>query len=312
MGAVMRAFTACVLFLLASVAAFAQTPPVNYFYCYAADPDTRTVYLSQTHPVGPLAERSKYGEEFVAYLRAQNTVKQRIQGHCVMRATADEIARAQIALSKEDCSNCLGATAFTSVYWPRINTPNTPAPPSEAALKPVTPPPGVVTPPEAPAQDPLLRVVVMGNDVTGEVIVGQGGFNLEQVTAERAAKSFPQTGWRKLLASEQTGFGVAACVDDGKINFFVAHGKETLGEAALSAYDAAKPLALKAGKRPFVCKRWHVASVADMNASDAAPDTAMLDLLSGLLRQHFACDMSKDADCTKKIRTRFTAVGVRG
>src|SRR5690606_7590227 len=140
------------------------------------------------------------------------------------------------------------------------------------ALQNVTPPPGPIIVPEEPAKDPLMRVVVMGNDITGEVLVGQGGFNLEKTMQERAAQAAPQTGWRTLLASQDTGHGAAVCVDDGRVNFFAVHGKETLGEAALAAYDAAKPLALKIGKRPFICKHWQVATVAQMNAPDLGPD----------------------------------------
>lgn len=100
---------------LAALPALAE---LRYFYCFVADPAAGVVYASDVHPVGPVAERNRYGDEFVAYLKQQGLARTASSGYCTMRATEGEIQQAQRELLS-GCRECQGATRVTSVLWNR-------------------------------------------------------------------------------------------------------------------------------------------------------------------------------------------------
>ena len=77
--------------LLLSSAAAAQAP--QYFYCFATNAGTGTVYVSDIHEVGPISERRSYGEQFAKYLIGKGKVPVGTDGYCVMRPTKAEIER---------------------------------------------------------------------------------------------------------------------------------------------------------------------------------------------------------------------------
>lgn len=97
--------------------ASAQGP--QFFYCYAVDAKAGRVYLSDTHRVGPVAERRTYGEGFSAYLAKQGKVPAGTAAYCVMRARAEDIERAQLDLSVQNCLECGSASKFEQVAWQR-------------------------------------------------------------------------------------------------------------------------------------------------------------------------------------------------
>jgi hypothetical protein len=79
------------LITLASSAVSAQAQSGLYFYCYAPDPESGTVYMSQPLPAGPVAERAGYGAAYVAHLRSTKRMKGEGQAYCTMRGSEAEL-----------------------------------------------------------------------------------------------------------------------------------------------------------------------------------------------------------------------------
>ena len=100
-----------------AVPAAAQGP--QFFYCYAVDAKAGTVYMSDMHRVGPVAERRTYGTSFSAYLAEQGKVPPGTPAYCVMRASEKEIERGQMDLALGQCPECSGASKFQQVAWRR-------------------------------------------------------------------------------------------------------------------------------------------------------------------------------------------------
>jgi hypothetical protein len=153
-----------VLVILATVHATpAAAFDLQWFYCYAPDPATGKLFVSDRQPIGPVAERAQYGAEFTRHLRAQGLIAQDVQAWCVMRSTAAEIERGMADLAR-DCRECNGAMRRQDVKWPRGATPlagPAPAAATTAGGKPgsATPPPiwlGPTTPPSFAPLPPSL------------------------------------------------------------------------------------------------------------------------------------------------------------
>lgn len=280
---------------------------VQYFYCYVPNAATSTVYMTQTLPVGPVAERGRYGEEYAAYLRGEGLVSASARGYCTMRPTTGEIAVARQDLQSY-CAECNGATRFTTAAWARPGLPNAPEPKTaETSIQAVVPQPSTQTVPLAPEKPPVQRLVVIGNDVTGEVLVVTGP-NAEKTADDTIARSFPPTGWNKLAASEATGYGAALCVDGPPVSFFVAEGKEQLSDAFIEAAAQARDYGKQVGKRPYVCRHWRVKGGSEI---EPAVDSSALDLVKGILVRFVTCQKG-EAICRKDARSSLATVGVRG
>ena len=113
------AWLLAVALLVAGGAAPAQSGGLVYFYCYAPDPASGTVFMSPALPVGPVAERTAYGAEFVAHLKQQGRLRGAAQGYCSMKPSLEAVALAQSRLPKENCAECAGASRFEGVAWNR-------------------------------------------------------------------------------------------------------------------------------------------------------------------------------------------------
>jgi hypothetical protein len=97
----------------------AAAADLQYFYCYAPSPADGTTYMSDVHPVGPVAERRTYGPQFVEYLRSAGKISGSAIGYCVMRATMKEIDRGRADLAQTPCTECAGAEKVAEVGWLR-------------------------------------------------------------------------------------------------------------------------------------------------------------------------------------------------
>jgi hypothetical protein len=131
-----RTLLGCFVLQFISLPALAE---LRYFYCFVPDPAAGVVYASDTQPVGPIAERSNYGSEFVAYLKRQGLAASVSTGYCTMRATEAEIVQAQRDLLS-GCRECKGATRVSSVQWNRQSV-SAPAPAQIPVPNAVTPAP---------------------------------------------------------------------------------------------------------------------------------------------------------------------------
>lgn len=296
------------LSLIAAFAMRAHGGELTVFYCYAPDTSSGVVYLSQPLPVGPVSERSGYGREFAAWLKSADRVRGDVAAYCVMRASHEEITRAQAALSTEACPECAGATRFEPVSWPRATGDVTPAL-AKHADQPVRPEPPAPTQSTRNVDGDLL--VVMGNTETGKMLVVSN--HPDAVSMARAqAKTIRATGWTTLLTTSEPGFGAAFCVRSGKaVRFFVAHAQPSMKDAIARAREFAAPYAAEISQEAKVCG-------APWNAR--APDSVeresgVIDDMKDAVRKEVACDpraKSGDANarpCPKKDPS-FT--GVRG
>ncbi len=292
-------------------AAFAQDS-VQYFYCYVPNAATGTVYMTQTLPVGPVSERGKYGEEYAAYLRGEGLVSPSARGYCTMRATTAEIATARQDIQGGYCPECNSATRFTTAPWSRPGMKNAPEPKTaDAAIQAVIPQQPKQTVPLAPEKAPALRLAVMGNDVTGEVLVVTGP-NAEKAAEDAAATAFPTTGWKKLAASEASGYGLALCVDGPPINFFVAEGAPTIADAFAEAAMQARAYAKQTGKRPYLCKHWHI---KEPGYVEPVWESSVLGTIKGAIRKAVTETDECTADtatCKERAKHVFVTWGVRG
>jgi hypothetical protein len=117
----MRRTIGAAALLAASWTGTATAYELNWFYCFAPDPETGTVHVSERLPVGPVAERAGYGREFVEHLQDRRLLGPDMQGYCFMAETEAEIERAQRDLGT-DCRVCGGASRFVRIAWPRPGT----------------------------------------------------------------------------------------------------------------------------------------------------------------------------------------------
>ena len=99
-------------------AAAAAAQPPRYFYCYAQDPQTRIVYVSDAHDVGPVSERASYGSDFSRFLSAKGKIPSGAPAYCTMQPTKADIDRG-IADLAQYCSGCSGPSGFEDIVWPR-------------------------------------------------------------------------------------------------------------------------------------------------------------------------------------------------
>ena len=232
------------------IAARAQSEP-KLFYCYAPDPKSGTVYLSQTVPVGPVAERARYGAEFTAFLVRTGRIAATVQSYCTMTWSQAEAEKGQRAVQSGYCAECAGIDTFVPVHW---NRPGAPPPGRAPVIVAKTRPPAAPAPePAALPFDVEPYVVVLGNSETGQVLVRRNLPNLVEATMVEA-QSIRASGWRELLATRDFGWGAVICVTrDGGTEFFLSHPHPTSRAAALAARAAAQPRAAQLKVAPTVC-----------------------------------------------------------
>lgn len=281
---------------------------LKFFYCYAPDPTKNTVHVSPVMPIGPVDERRRYGDEFVAHLVQRGRLGTPVQGYCSMKTSAEQVAAAQAKLHAGNCLECGGAARFEPVEWPRAGKASPSPAAGLAAARPAAPasaPPIEIldfasAPPE---RQPML--VVMGNGSTGKVVVLRQPDSASADAIERRYAG--QGGWKRLLITGGAGHGAAACAAvQGRIEFFVVHEQGSEEEAQLRA----RQFALQSVDDPLIIQMCHPGWVAGAPGDD---EKSLLDTGVEQSRQRvldaMACN-PKRQPCPPP--TRPAAVGVRG
>jgi hypothetical protein len=290
---------------LASVGAQgAPAQQLSYFYCFVPDAESGTVFMSQTLPAGPVNERAGYGAAFAAYLRDTGKINNVSQAYFVMRSSAAEVDKSRSVLSEETCSVCGDAKQFVTTAWPRNGAPALAKDVVKIVKAAVSHPP--TTPPLAPGgQVPYL--VAMGNEETGEIIIGRD--ELKEVTAARA-HAMRSTGWSTLAVTHASGFGAALCVEHkGKTHFFVTYDKDSRGEAIQDAWRKAVVYARKVDGQASRCSQWRAGPAEQVKAAE--PPDFWDELLLAFIPR---CDDPvgcNDINRFSGSKTRFATFGIR-
>ncbi|HZW16760.1 MAG TPA: hypothetical protein VFF66_10990 [Brevundimonas sp.] len=209
--------------------AAAQAP--QFFYCYAVDAGAGAVYLSDTHRLGPVAERRTYGQSFSDYLAANGTVPAGTPAFCVMRARAEDIERAQLDLAVQSCPECSNASRFEQVAWRRGGETGTMLP----AGLPQRPSHARTIPETAHEAVPGAGLHVMVRDDAPDMLVSLNETNgltlIRRQAAERGGK------WHFLIQDDRcVGWMAVTFATDGATpHYFLARGAETAEQADLAA-----------------------------------------------------------------------------
>jgi hypothetical protein len=292
------------LWLCVALAGSAKAQGVNYFYCFASDPDSKAVYMSQTLPVGPVSERKNYGQEFADFLLKSGRVRTKVTGYCTMRPTASDIDHSRLMLPS-DCSVCGGAEAYQNVAWPRAGM-SPQQREMHAVIAAVTPPrpPAVKPPSAAEPSEPEFVLSVIGNAETGELEFGHNEPLKDVMERARAKKA---TGWSALATSKSAGFGAAFCITHGnRTHFFTSAGQEYRAAALREAFAPAVAYARKVGAKAALCGKWR-ARFPGAAPQEPESDDYWNELLLRLAREPTA-DCRPGALCNTES---YVAIGVR-
>lgn len=277
----------------------AQTP--LYYYCYAPDPATGTVYMSQPQAAGPVAERSSYSRAYVDYLRKTGKLKNDIQAYCTMRSSIAELEQSRSKLPYEPCPECVGVRRFESAPWPRNGSlAKNEIEATRVDRKEVLPAPKISKAAQLPLEKKVadeLIIVVMGNAETGKLVKLSNQANLRART-EAQAFSIRPTGWKTLLASATAGFGVAVCVEkEGVTHFFVVHGVETQKAAVDQARQKARAFVAENGGAEKACSApWQIG-----NGLDTFPEASAIDVIQDLIKEQVTCDPTLPKVTARKL-----------
>jgi hypothetical protein len=301
------------LLLAAACAVPSFGAELSVFYCYAPDAASGVVYQSPALTLGPVSERASYGREFAAYLKSTHRVRADVQAYCVMRATIDEIGRAQANLLAESCPECAGATRSEPVDWPRPNARaiSVPAAPPAPQANPAPTIKTALAPRDQPGKQSDKLVVVMGNTETGKLLVVSNQPHLEAVAARQASMIRP-TGWQTLLVTSEPGFGAAFCVRHGDVTrFFLAHAQPSLKDAISRAREFAAPYAAETTQEARICGAPWSAQAGDVPSREEG----VIDELEDVIRKEVACDRDAkagDANARHCPKPDPSFTGVRG
>lgn len=315
----MRAVIALLLPLvaLAAVLGFAAVPApaeaqgLRYFYCYAVDPDRGTVFASDMHDVGPVAERAAYGDAFARYLQAKGKASGAIKPFCVMRATEREIARGRAELA-ERCSECGTITKFEDVPWLRDKRKGAEALLAGKLIKPNLLEGGEATALSGKqADEPAAGegVTILGRrdetDVTYSVNEKNGGVLARQKADLKGGR------WTTVLDDSRCpGWLAVAYASNGEERwYYVAQGADSAGEASSAALEAAEKKATREGAD------WTTGVLAALrndfrhraiDVAEAVRQGTVVDAVKGAVRRQVV------NGCPSGDKSRFVTVGVRG
>jgi hypothetical protein len=271
------------------IAATAARAEPKYYYCWAPDPASGKVFMSETRPLGPVAERAGNAAKYSAWLKASGKVSGNIQAYCMMRETEEGVAQSRAALPVENCPACGSARNFVSAPMSgrtlqASKTPGISAQP--VTMKPAAPSrsAGSASPPSAQkpaASNGAPWIIVLGNINLGRTVWSQGGADLEQRVNAMAQKIAP-SGWVTLISARVAGAGAAMCVKDGnRIRFFTAFPRPTYKEAVREAQAEANIFAGSVREISFSCGAW----VAN-DRSGTAKEKGLIDYIKdGLYEQ---------------------------
>lgn len=227
------------IYLLAALFATFWTAPAAaqaplYFYCYAVDAKAGAVYLSDTHKVGPVAERRTYGQAFSAYLTEQGKVPAGTPAYCVMRGNEQAIERAQMDLAIQGCPECAGATRFGQVAWPRNGETG-----KMLAALPQNDRAGQASPVGSSELALGQGVHIMVREDSADMLVSANEANglttIRQQALQKGGK------WEFLTQDDRcVGWMAVSYATDGKTpHYFLARGFESAEEANLTARNMA-------------------------------------------------------------------------
>lgn len=299
------------LYLLAAIAAGAlwsapaSAQGLNWFYCYAANAKTGTVYVSDVHAIGPVGERASYGPDFAAFLAKSGKAPAGTQAYCVMRGTEREIATGLTNLSRE-CTTCGGADKFEQVAWPRGgktlgnllagNLPSRKAPDPAGGKPPVKEEARKV---EEPGEG--LGVFLMARlddlDVVFTANEDNGGFLTRQKADLRGGK------WTTLLQNDRCPgwMAVAYATNGTSRNYFIAKGASSEGAASLEALNKAEDYVTRRGNA-----EWRTgvlnAFVNDYRAPGLDLSNGVIDGVKGKIRNAVTSDCNDYETASSGVR----------
>jgi len=231
----------------ASFASRAEAAELRLFYCYVPNQASSTIYVSDVHPVGPVAERAGYGEEFARYLERRGRVEAGTTGHCIMRSTNREIdgSRANLSRMESACLGCQGLTQTEDVIWPRatrsiasvlagtqvVTKPDPNDPDAESAKS------------AKPGEGAWLMARTDDTDVVYVVNQDNGGTLVRVKADQRPGK------WSYLLQNDRCEgwVGIAFATNGKERTYHTAIGHEDAAIAKRTALGAAENLAEREG-----------------------------------------------------------------
>lgn len=232
------------LFLLPALATVKAQGP-RFFFCFASNPATGTIYVSDMHPVGPVSERAKYGQDFASFLVSKKKVPIGTQGYCVMRGTEKEVEKSALTVA-ENCDVCGSATKMEPVAWSRgghagiqvAKATNNYIPPSDAK-KPVAIQAGSKEGPVTPGIGAFLLTRIDALDAVFSANRDDSYFAIQHAAAIKGGK------WSKALFHDKcVGWVAVSYATDGKEwTYFVSRGAASEGEARISARKKADEFA---------------------------------------------------------------------
>lgn len=292
---------------------------LKYYYCFTPDVATDTVYLSPAMPVGPIPERSKYGTKFSEYLKAQGLTTDLVQTYCVMRETAEQVDQAQRALAEETCIECGGISHFQHVIMGGKGSNTLVKRPLPRPTPPHDPTKGHVA---SPFRPPLI--VIMGNDISGDILFAVGGDDPKFEAREKAQKAGGE--WEEVFVGYKPYAAIAmACATEGegeaqRVRFYVGEA-EDMRVALADANDRADLAASANGTEAFKCGKMMKVG-ADYEPKQER-QFSIIDWIKGMIRKQvtkeYGCPSenkdeakSQPESCPKFIKTSNACMCVRG
>lgn len=294
-----RRFQALALVVLAAMVAVlcvgakpASASELSYFYCYAPNPETGATYVSDVHPVGPMAERRHYGDEFAGYLRAKGLLREGGVGYCVMRATMAEIDRDRREMAQTTCLECAGAEKMTDVAWRREGDSTIHALLIGKAA-PLTALEGAKAEAKGEREGEFVVTVYVRDDETDALYSAEpGGAEIAKAqTEERGGK------WHALTVDNHacTGWWAVSYADSKDHRRYWMQGSDTEEEAVGRAGKIASTVAKGKGEG----WGWGIALVFRSPILERHNDSGVINYLKRQIRPSIegSCSESKDSAC---------------
>jgi hypothetical protein len=296
----------------------ASAQGLRYFYCYAIDEEQAKVYVSDVHDVGPVTERSTYGQQFATYLKVKQGASATVRPFCVMRPSEEEIQRGRSELTRY-CPECGSITDFQDVAWLREGTGAKallagklikPTPPAEKP-SPKDEPPQVAKakPKPEPAED--AGVYILGHREATEVVYSaneeRGGYLVRQKADLKGGK------WTAIITNSTCpGWVAVAYASNGAERwYYAAQGADSEGEASLQALNAADAGTKRmegvwvTGVLVSFRNNYHPKSIGPVDVAEAVVEDGVIETTKGLIRRQVV------SGCPAP-RGPYVTFGVRG
>ncbi len=287
-------------------AAPASAQGLTHFYCFAQNPRTGMVYVSDAHNVGPVSERGGYGADYSRYLSSKGKVPPGTQAYCNMRSSMAEV-RSDIADLVRNCRVCQNPSGFEDVAWPRggktaenlLAGKLAPPAPKPDPAKPVTAKPAAPTQPK-PAEGVGVYAYVRSDrtDVAYTANEANGATLARYKTDLKGGK------WLPLASNDRCPgwMAISAASDGENRHYFYSNGHPDEGAASRAALELAEGKATKMGGAWMATVL--VAFLNDFRPEGIDLSDGVIDGLKGQVRQMVT------SECTRQ--RSLGAVGVRG